>query len=573
LPQEIVLDQIRNQRLANALPGIFVSIGIFGTFLGLVLGLSEVNLEDVDNMAKGVKSLITGLSLAFSSSLLGILFSVLFAFFYKIRITRLENTFFLFDETISKFFPYHSSERFSGQYLETQIDIKHSMQTLATDIVTKLGPKIGESIGQELNPLRYDISLLVENLQKTNSETSKGLVELFDNKFRELFEELSVIVKETTEVQSVIKDQMENFAVSLEKHFAGQAELIEKTSKAGQILSNSLDSLESISNHLKSSADHVTTAATLLEESAVKAKDGHEILRDTMEKQIEALTKTREDLTASWENITDNTEGVVELMRLTIGELEEGVGNNLLKALESFDGKVAEVAERFSGTLFENSEIIEELPALLGDLNETFQTISTEILTQKEVIRELNTTTKNMVTPNVNQAVQAANTLKDSSEELLQIKADLHNLFAKVIPNLQSNFKLLGPESPMIKQLNKLNEGLNRSDSTKNNEQKNIDQIKEISIHLGQIKNIIETNRAPQENNDNEKILTSIHAINEKIDTISKYFNETSLNTLQESQMANIKMAQTFDELKTTLTNEALAQPVRKGLFGRMLNK
>ena len=44
LPQEIVLDRIRNQRLANALPGIFVSIGIFGTFLGLVLGLSEVNL-------------------------------------------------------------------------------------------------------------------------------------------------------------------------------------------------------------------------------------------------------------------------------------------------------------------------------------------------------------------------------------------------------------------------------------------------------------------------------------------------------------------------------------------------
>ncbi len=421
LPQEIVLDQIRNQRLANALPGIFVSIGIFGTFLGLVLGLSEVNLEDVDNMAKGVKSLITGLSLAFSSSLLGILFSVVFSFIYKVRITRLENAFFIFDETISKIFPYHSSERFAGQYLETQFDIKHSMQTLATDIVTKLGPKIGEAIGQELNPLRYDFSLLVENLQKNTSETSKGLVELFDNKFRELFKELSVIVKETAEVQSVIKDQMENFAESLEKHFAGQANLIEKTSKAGQILGDSLDSLENISNHFKSSADHVTSAATLLEESAAKAKDGHEILRDTMEMQIEALTKTREDLTASWENITDNTEGIVELMRLTIGELEEGVGTNLLKALESFDGKVAEVAERFSGTLFENSEIIEELPGLLGDLNETFQTIGTEIITQKEVIQELNKTTRNLVAPNINEAVQAANVLKGSSEDLLNL--------------------------------------------------------------------------------------------------------------------------------------------------------
>lgn len=166
LPQEIVLDRVRNQRLANALPGIFVSIGIFGTFLGLVLGLSEVNLSDMDKMKIGVEHLISGLSLAFSSSLLGILCSVLFAFFYKIRITRLETAFFSFDEAISKFFPYHSAERFSGQYLETQMDIKHSMQTLATDIVTKLGPKIGEAIGKELDPLRYDFSLLLENSWK-----------------------------------------------------------------------------------------------------------------------------------------------------------------------------------------------------------------------------------------------------------------------------------------------------------------------------------------------------------------------------------------------------------------------
>jgi methyl-accepting chemotaxis protein len=573
LPQEIVLDRVRNQRLPNALPGIFVSIGIFGTFLGLVMGLSEVNLSDVDNLKIGVEHLISGLSLAFSSSLLGILYSVLFSFFYKMKITRLETTFFSFDEVLSKFFPYHSAERFSGQYLETQMDIKHSMQTLATDIVTKLGPKIGEAIGKELDPLRYDFSLLLENLQKTNAAASKGLVELFDNKFRELFQELSVIVKETTIVQSEIKSQMENFAENLEKHFAGQAELIEKTSKAGQILSDSLGSLENISNHLNSSADHVTSAATLLEESAAKAKDGHEILCDTMEKQVEAFTKTREELTASWENITDNTEGIVELMRLTIGELEEGVGKNLLKALEAFDGKVAEVAERFSGTLFENSEIINELPGLLGELNETFQSIGSEIMAQKEAIQELTKTTKDVVAPNINEAVQAAYVLKDSSEELVKIKTDLHDLFGEAIPTIQSNFGFLGPESPIIKQLNTLNEKLNGGGSKNNGEHQNFEQIEQICRQLGQIKTILETNRANENSKENKQILESVHALNEKIYTISKHFNENLINTLQESLLANIKTAQNFDELKTTFTNETLSQSSKKNFFGRMLNK
>ena len=39
LTPEVVLESGRNRRIAEALPGIFVALGIFGTFLGLVLGL------------------------------------------------------------------------------------------------------------------------------------------------------------------------------------------------------------------------------------------------------------------------------------------------------------------------------------------------------------------------------------------------------------------------------------------------------------------------------------------------------------------------------------------------------
>jgi hypothetical protein len=131
----------------------------------------------------------------------------------------------------------------------------------------------------------------------------------------------------------------------------------------------------------------------------------------------------------------------------------------------------------------------------------------------------------------------------------------------------------LGPEGPLLKQLNQLNKNLNGSDSATNNDSNNVEQLKEITTHLGQIKSIIATDRTSKNHNDNEQILSSIHSINEKIDTISKYFTETYFNKLQESQIANIKVAQIFDELKTTLTNEVFAQPSKRGLFGRMINR
>ena len=81
LSAEVVLDGARNRRLAEALPGIFVSMGIFGTFLGLVLGMRNLEIDKLEQLQDGVGHLMSGLSVAFLTSLCGIAFSVLFTLF------------------------------------------------------------------------------------------------------------------------------------------------------------------------------------------------------------------------------------------------------------------------------------------------------------------------------------------------------------------------------------------------------------------------------------------------------------------------------------------------------------
>lgn len=65
------------------LGGIFTGIGIFGTFAGLVIGLHgiDVTTANVDAMKAGIGNLLSGISTAFLTSVMGILCALGFNFF------------------------------------------------------------------------------------------------------------------------------------------------------------------------------------------------------------------------------------------------------------------------------------------------------------------------------------------------------------------------------------------------------------------------------------------------------------------------------------------------------------
>ena len=170
LTPEVVLESGRNRRIAEALPGIFVALGIFGTFLGLVLGLKELKLDQLDTLKDGVGHLVSGLSLAFLTSLAGIALSIIFSISYRLLTHRLERALMALDSLLCKVFPFDSQERFARKYYELQTDIKQGLQTLATDVATQItgtiAPKLGEALEKHLVPV-------LENLQERNSTASR----------------------------------------------------------------------------------------------------------------------------------------------------------------------------------------------------------------------------------------------------------------------------------------------------------------------------------------------------------------------------------------------------------------
>jgi len=302
--------------------------------------------------------------------------------------------------------------------------------------------QILDNFGEHIEKMSGVISDHFKDSQKKQSEAMENVltqyVEKMNAAFLSQFQDMGRIIEDTTKVQSEIKAQMVQFTEQLQKQFQVQAELIEKTSRTGEILNESLESLEGISKELKSSADDISSAATLLEEAAAKAMEGQEALRESMNAQIQAMTTTRKELEEAWNAITKNTDSTVQLVREVITELAEGVGEQLNKALTAFDSAVAEVVERFSGTLFETNQTIEELPAVLTKMGENFEDIRTDITAQKEILKELKDITSDIVAPNIERAAEASNELSNTAESITISTKELKGWFEEAIENIKS---------------------------------------------------------------------------------------------------------------------------------------
>ncbi|MBQ1491888.1 MAG: MotA/TolQ/ExbB proton channel family protein, partial [Blautia sp.] len=67
-----------HKRLLELVPDVFTSLGILGTFVGLVWGLKDFNPSDYGTMTTSVSSLLDGIKVAFLTSIYGISFSIVF---------------------------------------------------------------------------------------------------------------------------------------------------------------------------------------------------------------------------------------------------------------------------------------------------------------------------------------------------------------------------------------------------------------------------------------------------------------------------------------------------------------
>jgi hypothetical protein len=70
-------------QLAEVIPGLLTSLGILGTFIGLMRGLGGLDLSSADKTVVSIHTMISGMTFAYGTSIAGLTCSLLFNIFFR----------------------------------------------------------------------------------------------------------------------------------------------------------------------------------------------------------------------------------------------------------------------------------------------------------------------------------------------------------------------------------------------------------------------------------------------------------------------------------------------------------
>lgn len=180
---------LSGNRLIISVPSMLVAIGVLGTFLGLVIGLSglDASASDTETLRAGIGALISGASVAFVTSIWGVSLSLVAGFVERVFERSIEGAVSQLNNTLSFLFPAVSSEQALLQIEASNEQSKLALQTLHEKIGAELAQSVQDLSAQMQTALteslesimRPAIASLVENSQQQSSQALEGLVQQF----------------------------------------------------------------------------------------------------------------------------------------------------------------------------------------------------------------------------------------------------------------------------------------------------------------------------------------------------------------------------------------------------------
>ncbi len=139
--EDRLLEQHLNLRFWNSVPALLVGLGILGTFVGLVFGLqsfSDINFENTDEIQRAIKQLLSGVSIAFVTSVWGMLFSLLFNALEKWLVGRVGKAIADLQRALDRLFTLTTQEEISLKQQDELAQQTRAFKELSTDLASAI---------------------------------------------------------------------------------------------------------------------------------------------------------------------------------------------------------------------------------------------------------------------------------------------------------------------------------------------------------------------------------------------------------------------------------------------------
>ena len=423
---ESLMKEKMNFKLLNYIPQLLVGLGLLGTFFGLSIGLSGLDLSSNDKQQ--LNELIEGTKTAFYTSLYGMYYSIIISVILNNYIGNYESLILKMKEKINSIFHKYIGNETMEDMKNEIIVLRESQQKLSESVGIELVQgvdkynKINEKYMKQLSVIvNNNIEGLAEKVSKSfEVELSKVFSEDFVAKFTGLKEELVSFSKDNNKsIQLYSKEMMNissNFSLigekvikfnqetlvtfqtlmdRIENEYSSVNELLAKSEKNylryENLMSDSGDIIKSSNNYLGKIENITNTLNKFIdqENSLIKFwdsnKDVLETVSSTISKNILSYNKATETNSTNIISLIKETKD--SLLKL-IEETNVKFSDTLNKQLELYENNYEKgLSDLFSSYDSSLSKVINSFNSIIGELvNSSLELKSTTDIISKNIV-------------------------------------------------------------------------------------------------------------------------------------------------------------------------------------------
>jgi methyl-accepting chemotaxis protein len=328
-------------------PGLFVTIGLFLTFLGLVAALDQMDVKNSDpaEMQLMLDKLLTTASAKFIMSLTGLACSIVFTVVLRLGLGKLEHHIHALCSRVEYLLKFISLEDIAVEQLQAIKEQREHFRTIGMELVAELGRPLREELPQTISrSISETIGPMMDRVAQVGTEGVGGMINNLSDKF-----------------SSDVSGALANASDSIE--LAGR--------KIGELAARMDQSSGSMNEQLMASiATLTTTLGDIRKNTEDSAARTGEVFREGAEKMLAVMSETLQDIRDNTGRGAEAIKDAATEMRAAAETFKEELSNAAQAGAQQVEGQMAKTADAASGAITEASQQV------LGSFGETAQRIA-----------------------------------------------------------------------------------------------------------------------------------------------------------------------------------------------------
>ena len=321
---EYEINHYTHRRLIELVPDILTSLGILGTFIGLVIGLRGFNPSSYEAMASSITTLMDGIKVAFVTSIDGIALSVAYSYCLRGAVSELAES---LDNFTDKYYLCAVSPHDDGsmaRILDNQLQQLQTMEQLEERMASAVANSLSPVLKQMNQTLQHFSDTVTMQQEELMENIAASVMAAMKKEFIAEFLEMRGLLKETNQVQKNYLDYIQKAQGEFQNNLLGGMQQMNKAQE--QFEGNLLGGMqqmnkaqEQFAGNLQEGMQQMTKAQQMFETNLVGGM--HEVDRafvtsaqraDDAVDHLNTQQKNLRDFTAYMSACMESMRGVYE---------------------------------------------------------------------------------------------------------------------------------------------------------------------------------------------------------------------------------------------------------------------